>query len=455
MSTTNTNNTLQNPLNQGSVLVVLDVTDPTRSCLLDANTLCRASSVLEKLYKDAQAKSSGCISEHGLEGMLVLVLSSASMPELDPEAIDASLESVSPQRKDDHPPSGAAKARHANAGNAKVKKELAQGDSAPAAEDSGVLETGWRKAYECFFRILAGKKHGIPRSDLSTALPLIQGVVQIAQALDAIPPVKGAFDSLFYGYVGKDTFWKSIAAEPVPCIKIAIALQNLPVYEEAFKHIVGSSSNFKQGKIVDGLSADVQAIVQRRARELYLKRRDVEDVLTRMSCPANVTPTHRAVPVSQDYPSQCVSQHNQPMVYNTVNLFRDWVTDYVGHLRNESDAEPAENYLCYHSVGCDTVAGFFRVIESRDYLDPDEVWDNFSDRYKSRHAQGHQSEREIVKNTLETLKGKAVGLVEEISQCTLHLAENVEYLTCIDVEAEDVPWAVDGDDEESGDEHSD
>jgi hypothetical protein len=450
MSMTNTNNTLQNPMNQGHVLVVLDTTDPTKSCLLDANTLCRASGILEKLYKDAQVKSSGCVSEHGLEGMLVLALSAASMPELVPGAIDASLESMSPPQPNDTD-------RPRLTRSAKVKAESDQGDGSSDAAETP--QTDWPKAYESFFRMIAGKKHGIPKSDLSTALPHIQGVVQIAQALDAIFPVKGAFDSLFYGYVGKDTFWKSIAAEPVSCIKIAIALQNLPVYEEAFKHLVGNGANFKNGKVYSGLSDDVQAVVQRRFRELYLKRRDVEDELTRMSCPANVTPTHRAVPVSQDYPSQVVSQHNQPMVYNTVNLFRDWMTDHIGHLRNETDAEPAENYLCCHSTGCDTVAGFFRVLESRDYLDPDEVWDNFSDRYKSRHAQGHQSDREIVKNTLETLKGKAVGLVEEIGRCTLHLTHEVGYLTCIDVEAEDVPWAVesdeDSDEAEDMDEDSD
>lgn len=432
-------------MNQGNILVVLDVTDLTRSCLLGANTFCRTSGVLEQFCKDAQTKPSGCVAEHGLEGMLVL--SSASIPELVAEALDAAIESVLPSQ-----PSDIDRPRVTR--SAKVKAGSDQGDL--SSDNPEVPKTDWPKAYESFFRMIAGKKHGIPKSDLSTALPHIQGVVEIAQKLDAIFPVKGAFDSLFYGYVGKDTLWKSTATEHVPCMKIAIALENLPVYEEAFKHIVGSSSNFKHGKTVDGLPDDVQAIVQRRSRELYLKRRDVEDELTRMSCPANVTPTHRAVTVSQDYPLQIVSQHNQPMVYKTVNLFRDWVTDHIGHLRNESDAEPAENYLCDHSTGCATVGGFFRAITTRDHLDPDEVWSNFSDRFKSPYAQSHRSECEIVKNTLEALKGKAVGLVEEIGRCTLRLTDEVGYLTCVDVGPEDVPWDLgsDGDSDEDSDEDS-
>jgi hypothetical protein len=446
---TNTNNGMQNLLNKGSVLIILDPTDPIKYCLLDANVLCRTSDVLGKLYEDAQANSAGCVSPQELSAVLIITPASASIPELVAEALDATIESVLPPQPYAHPPAETGRTRSTRSAIAKIKAESDQGDSPPAAAESpDALEIDWPKAYENFFRMIAGKKDRVPKSDLSTALPQIQGIVQIAEKLDAIPSVRGAFDSLFYGYVGKDTFWKSIAAEPVHCIKIAIALQNRPVYEEAFKHIVGCSSSLKHGKTVPGLPDDVQAIVQRQSRDLYLKRRDVEDELTRITLLANRTPTSRAAPVSKDYPSQFVSQHNQPMVYTIVNLFRDWVTDHIGYLRNETDEEPEISYLCDHSAGCTTVAGFFRAIENHDYLDPDEVWDNISDRFKSSRAERHQSERETVKNTLEALKGRAADLVEKISQSTLRLTDEVGYLTCINVGREDVPWDL-GSDEDS------
>lgn len=435
------------------MLIIFDPTDSSKSCLLDAKILRKTSDVLEKLYEDAQAKSAGCVSEHGeLTALLVLSsASSASIPELVAEALDATIESVLPPQPDHT-------TRPRLTRSAKIKAESDQGDSS-TDDDSEMPKVDWPKSYESFFRVIAGsKKNGISKQDLSTALPQIQGVVEIAQKLDAIPPVRGAFDSLFYGYVGKDTFWKSIAAEPVACLKIAIALQNLPVYEEAFKHIVGSNSNFEHGKPEHGLPDDVQAIVQRRSRDLYLRRRDVEDELSRISMLANRTPTSRAAPVSQDYPSKYVSQHNQPVAYNTVNLVRDWLTDHIGHLRNENtDVEPSRSYLCDHSTGCASVAGFFRAIKRREYLDPDEVWDNMSDRFKSPQAQRHHLEREIVKNTLEVLKGKAAGLVEEISRSSLRLTGEVGYLTCVTVEREDVPWDLgsEEDSDEDMDEDSD
>jgi len=449
MCTTSANSTPQNPLNQGNLLLVLDTTDPTKSCLLDANTLCRASGVLEKLYKDVLAKSSGCVSENGLEGMLVLVLSAASMPELVPEAIDATLESVSPQRKDSHPPSGAAKARHANA---KVKKEPAQGDSPPAASDDSELpKTDWSNAYGSFFRIIAGKKHGIPKSDLSPALPHIQGVVEIAQTLDALDAVKSTFTSLLLGYVEHHKLYSTIGKWPVHCLNLGIALESRLVYDEAFKHLVGNGANFKNGKVYPGLSDYVQPVVQRRSRELYSARRDVEEKLMLI--------TLAGTKDRSSYPSQYVSQHDQHMAYNTVNIFRDWIHEHIGLLRNEAQAEPAPFYLYDHADGCSSVAGFYQTIVDYDYLDPDEVYNGFSTHYKS--ARNQPTELEQVRQALGGLKDQASGYVEKLSESSLHLADKSEldYLTCVKVEPSDVPWAVesdeDSDEAEDMDEDSD
>jgi hypothetical protein len=439
----------QNPLNRGTVLLVLDPTDLTKSCLLDTSTFCRASDVFEKLYQDAQVKSSGCVSDQGLTGLLLL--SSASTTELLPEAIDVSIESVlPPSANDHHTPAELGRTRSTR--NAKVKAESDhQGDDAHAAADEpDALEIDWVRAYEAFLRMLAGKKHGIPRSDLSKALPQIQGVVEIAQKYDAIPAVQGAFDSLFFGYVGKDTFWTSVR-----CIKIAIALQNKPVYEEAFKHIVGSNASFKDRGEFSNLPDDVQAIVQRRSRDLYLKRRDVEDKLMRITLAKS--PPSRSAPVPSDYQSQFVSQHDQPIAYSMVNVFRDWITEHISHLRSENDAEPAPSFLCDHETGCHTVAGFFRTIQNQTYLYSDDVWEGFNERFKSSRSDRHQSEGEMVKNSLEALKAKASGFVEGMSVCTLRLAEQVEYLTCIEVMPEDVPWDLGSDEDSSqdGEEESD
>jgi hypothetical protein len=430
-----TNNS-QNLLNKGDVLVILEPTDLSKSCLLDANTLRKTSGVLEKLYEDAQAKSEGCVSEQGeLTAILALSsASSASIPELFAEALDATIESVLPPK-----PNNTGRPRLTR--SAKIKAESDQGDSS-SDDDSEMPKTDWPKAYESFFRILAGsKKNGIPKHDLSAALPQIQGVVDIALRHDAVHAVQSTFDSLFLGYVGKDTFWKSISEESVACIKIAVALRNRTVYDEAFKHLVGHGASFKHGIELDGVPDDVKAIIEHRSRDLYLERRDIEDELTRLTLPGNrSTTSSRNVHIPTDYPSQFVSQHNQPIAYSTVNLFRDWITEHIGHLRLETEDDPPESFLCDHATGCDSVAGFFRTIKNQTYLYPDEVWNNFNSDFRSPQPGSFQKDRETMAKSLEVLKAKAANHAEEISECTLRLTENVGYLTCVTVEREDVPW---------------
>jgi hypothetical protein len=428
------------------VLIILDPTDLTKSCLLDAKIVRKTSDVLEKLYDDAQAKSAGCFPEQGdLTALLVLSSkSSASIPELVTEALDATHESVLPPQPDNHlPPSRAAKARHANADNTKVKKESPQGDSSPAAsDDSEMPRIDWPKAYERFFRMVAGKKYGISKQDLEIALPHIQGVVQVAQRYGAVDAVKSTFTDLLLGYVENRTLYSTISKWPAHCLNIGIALENRLVYDEAFKHLVGESANFKEGKPFPDLPDDVQVIVKRRSCELYAMRRDVEDKLMLMTLPGTQKSRSSRPQSPPEYPSQYVSQHDQRTAYDTVNIFRDWITWHIGHLRNETRAEPEPFYLCDHADGCTHVAGFYQTIAGQDYLDPDEVYDNFDSHYKS--ARNCVTELEAVRTSLEGLKDTAGSYVEKLSESTLHLADRsgLRYLTCVKVEAEDVPWAV-------------
>lgn len=382
--------------------------------------------------------SSSCVSAQGLEGMLVL--SSASIPELVAEALDATIESVSPPQPNDT-------GRPRLTRSANIKAESDQGDSSPAAIDE-MPKTEWIKAYENFFRVIAGKKHGISKNDLSTALPQIHGVTEIAQKYSTIDAIQSTFIGLLLGYVENHTLYSTIAKWSAHCLNLGIALKSRLVYDEALKHLVGYGANYKDGKVVPELSGDVQAIVQRRSSELYAARLEVEEKLLLMTL-LGKNPA--------DYPSQYVSQHDQHMAYNTVNTFRDWISWHIGHLRNETEDEPAPFYLCEHTDGCGHVAGFYQTIVGYDYLGADEVYDDFSSHYKSSSEARQRTELEAVRQALEQLKDTACKHVENSSESTLHLADKsgLRYLTCVKiVEAEDVPWYT-GSDGDSSDEDDD
>lgn len=316
-------------------------------------------------------------------------------------------------------------------------------------------ETDWPKACDSLLRsiITRQRTHGISRKDLAAALSQIEGVVSIAQRYGLAHEVQSEFDSLFLEYVGNGKFWGLIAQEPVRCLKIGIALQKLPVYEEAFKHLVGMSANSKAGTHFDGLSDDIQAIVDRRSRELYNLRRDVNEDLLLISLAAD----------SQqpcEYPSSTVSQHNRPDEYSTVNIFRDWMAEHIGYLRSDDSGAAPAYYLCDHKSGCNTVAGFYcAIVAGRGaYLPVGMVWETFSDSFlHDPEGEGGEFDMDIVRLPLEALKAKASKFAHRLGKSTLHLPskDELEYLTCVTVRPEDVPWDVGGNEGECEDSDGD
>jgi hypothetical protein len=204
------------------------------------------------------------------------------------------------------------KARRQRAEGVRIKLESDpknvnnKSDQASSSEKSSKTScTDWAKACDSLLRTITRvRAHGLSKTEPATALPQIEGIIRIAKKYDVIHAVQSDFDSLFFGYVGSGKFWELIAQEHVRCLKIGIALKNLPVYEEAFKHLVGIGANSKTGVHFAGLDGEIQATIKRRSRELYNLRRDVnEDLLLISLVPAP--------PAIREYPSSTVSPMNQ------------------------------------------------------------------------------------------------------------------------------------------------
>lgn len=369
------------------------------------------------------------------------------MPELVSVALDASIESL----KGDsiHPnPAGTAKTR--SAGNSKLKAETPQGNALVA------LETDWVKAYDSFFRLIAGKSaHGVPKRDFNTALPQIESIISIAKKYDVVHVVQNAFSSLLVGYVEHHTLYSTIAREPIRCLNIGVALQCRLVYDEAFKHLVGSNANFRTGKPYDGLSMDIQARVQSRSHELYDKRMHAMIRLMGITLPAEKKKKSKSASV--DYPTDVVSQHEQPKVYCMVNIFRDWTSEHIAYLNNDEIPENArESYLCAHETGCDTVAGFFRTIMAGgdSYLPAERVVEDW-EQGSIRVVNDRDNFEDVVKTSLAALKSLASEYAKDLVGSELQLRDRdaLDYLTCVKVGPDDVPWIteLDGESDEEVD----
>lgn len=136
-----------------------------------------------------------------------------------------------------------------------------------------------------------------------------------------------------------------------------------------------------------------------------------------------------------------VSQLNNPIAYSTVNLWSDWFREHLGYLLYKDDPDgddsPPVSALCDHKEGeCLTDAGLFRMISKGgdSYLPAEAVLENWNRAY-------FKPDDATIRATLQKMKSKATVIVKDLVQSTLNGSnDKLDYLTCIDIEDEDVPW---------------
>lgn len=295
----------------------------------------------------------------------------------------------------------------------------------------------WVKAMHSFLQIITGNGfYGLSKMGPEAAMPQIEGIITIAEKYEAIEAVLNDFERLFFQYVGHRKLWEAIAKDPIRYIKVGIALKISSVYEEAFTHLVGSAANFKIGQPYHDLPDVVQAAVERRSRELYHLRREVNEELL-------------LITVTVESKESCAksyiaSQNRSPVSWIVVNMFRDWIGEHLGHLRQESCDKPYPYELCKHEDNCYTVAGFYRTVAAGgdEYLRLDDINNDWNHNFFALE----DGDEEVVKAALVRLKQRAQELVAPLIDSPLHLrAEDVrqlDYLTCVKVQPEDIPWST-------------
>lgn len=132
---------------------------------------------------------------------------------------------------------------------------------------------------------------------------------------------------------------------------------------------------------------------------------------------------------------------------HTLQLWRDWVCEHIRNLDDQDDREgdgsPPVGAFCKHEKGeCLTVAGFYRVISrgGDSYLPADEVVANWNQDLDFHEA--------TIRATLQRLKSKASEIVKDLVVSTVKESNaKLDYLTCIEIESEDVPWETFKDEE--------
>ncbi|KAK4543148.1 hypothetical protein LTR36_005926 [Oleoguttula mirabilis] len=351
----------------------------------------------------------------------------------------------------------------------RVKKEPADnGDGSPEQRQaSRQPDTDWARAYECFFRgmmnmpSISVRQVGLP-NNATSALPLLEGVLVIAERYECILTVGSAFKSLSNDWISNRTLYAAIAAESARWLTLAVKLESDLVYKEAFVHLVGQHPIFAS-RSVDRIPEHVMASIVAQARELKMKRYKIDQQLLMTTLRVEKPPGKgKLAPVSE-----VVGQHHAPMVYNTVNLWRDWLTEHMSYLHaitgsaEDEEAEdvptmPEATALCVHPERagssttdsrpeCLSPAGFYRLLARAGdaYLPAEHV-------IGSWNRKEYGDDPGAVRANLVVLKARAQEVVGPLLRSRLQLAgggrEGLRYLTCGEVGR--VPWAGEEDERE-------
>ncbi|KAI6831113.1 hypothetical protein KC340_g17648 [Hortaea werneckii] len=331
--------------------------------------------------------------------------------------------------------------------------------STPPPKEVHKATADWSIAYGIFFRILLSTSSlsvarvGLPKL-ADAALPLLEGVMAVAKFYDC-GPASLAFKTLSYDWITNGTFYPAIAAAPVRWLALAVKLQSELVYKEAFVHVVGLHSQRKVD--LDGLPEPVVTLVKERVDEERMKRYEVDEELLLTTIRLQTTSAGAAESTTvMTTKAAPVSQHRHSSVYDTVNLWRDYIADHLSLLKflaaapsdGVSTARPTPT--CSHPANanghaktstreCLTIADFYRLLAQAGdaYLPADKVeakWnsEDCGDDFKT------------IRTYLAVLKKRAKGIVEPLVKSNLFLDERervgLEYLTCVEVGR--LPWGA-------------
>lgn len=431
------------PLGYGDVVIVLDAEDLSKTILLEEKILTRqVPNFFDRHVLDGTSFRNEVASDGGIRYLLVLSKSGSAeeMPTLERRALNTA--APGPKLSGD--------------GLASEVKQEPEADSAMGndnVQQQRGLKGDWVKAYDCFFRVMVTSsvsiKHVKLPASASSALPLLEAVVVIAEHYSddrhgCIQAVGSAFKSLCNDWISNRTLYAAVAVDPARWLVLAIKLENVLVYKEAFVHLVGQYPDIAGP--VEKIPAEIMANIASEARELRIKRYEADQSLfmTTLKVAQNGKAKLAAI-------EGTVSHHHAPMIYHVVNVWRDWIAEHLTYIHDDISHQklPDSTPFCDHlateregSPGCLTIAGIYRLLSKGGdaYLSADVVVEKWN-----RDVFGRDTA--VIRSNLVALKEHARKLVAPLVRSSLQYAERdgLRYLTCVEVGK--VPWATEEDED--------
>ncbi|TKA73474.1 hypothetical protein B0A55_05945 [Friedmanniomyces simplex] len=440
-------------LSQGDVMLLLDEYDLRKTVRLNSKSLRHqlpSDSHLLRLIMGATRVPGSSINGVGVLALL-RYSAMAEFPTLQLQALDIAAPAVAYVRSDTSQTTDDAETN--------VKGEPGEEDrQAAVVPESGI---DWLKAYDSLIRIIVflpniSAQRCRIQLKAEAALPILQGIVAITEYYDCLQLVRSAFMSIASEWISGRSLYPAIAANPHDWLILAVKLQSKLVYYEAFVHMAGLYPNVE----LRGLSHEVHSLIAAESLALHYKRQDVDQQLL-MSTLGKTSRQGNGELIASDTVIKPVSQHSHPILWTLVNLWRDYITEHLAHIKAGSSDSAEVTPTCEHPSGrnndddddaatpeCLTVAGFYRTLHRGG--DAYMAFEDVLASWKGAGAKEQRVEAEL-RTHVKMLKARGVDIVAPLVRSSLQLEGRgrLRYLSCGEVGG--LPWVEEGEEGEGMD----
>ena len=259
--------------------------------------------------------------------------------------------------------------------------------------------------------------------EVSIRSSLLATVVSLGERFEAMPIIRIHMNTLLYKLGGPKRL-DAIKNDPPLWLCMATTLEDAELFKEAAIHIIGCQLQWLPTWTVprSKISSKVLLILERKADRLMLEIFIVKQGLNKATV---MRPSRKKQLGEKRIEFENVSPWHDVDAWLIVSLFRDFLATTCAVVDRGNGV-----------YGMANMAHVFRHIERGDYLAPKTTMECARNNFPNGG--------EGVLDVVAELKKHATNMVSPLLRSTLQYkgADSLGYLTCVDIEAMDIPFVV-------------
>ncbi|ETI23370.1 hypothetical protein G647_05171 [Cladophialophora carrionii CBS 160.54] len=281
--------------------------------------------------------------------------------------------------------------------------------------DNGNTPDNTNRAWDWLFGVFYNREPIFDDTSLATVLSCVVALIECGEAINSIEHVRDVVDLALMRQ--DNVLWTSILGNPHVWIELGRRVRSPAIYGEAVIHLVGQWGTIPEGE-KSRMSEDIRKIITRKANELSVMKEAIElrilghypEFMRRSAADKPGRPTYG----------------NDIYMWMAVCFFRQWFAQSISDDRTRRAPDGGLSFYTALSEGGDAYIS---------HVDFQEFHKYFPMSMKAC---------QLLEANMGVLKEDVKRFVDELMVERTHLKRDehmdIAWLTCVNVEKEDLPW---------------